>query len=318
MLLDLLSIAAGLLCLMVGGDWLVGGASRIALLARVPPAVVGLTVVAAGTSMPELVVSLQAAYNGTPDMAVGNVVGSTFYNITLIVGVAAMVGPLTVRGETVRMEWPVMALAACSVYVLGHDGAIDRTDGGFLVLSLVVFIAWTVRLATRTGPEEKGALEDRALEASTDSGRVWAKAIGRVLIGSAGLAFGAKFLVGGAASIASVAGISDRVIGLTVVAIGTGMPELVTSVVASARGQSDIAIANVVGSNIFNVLAILGMTSVITPLPINPAILSNDVWWMIGAAFALFPLMYSGRVVNRWEGALLFIGAVVYTVLLII
>lgn len=317
-MLDLLSIVAGLLCLMVGGDWLVGGASRIALLARVPPAVVGLTVVAAGTSMPELVVSLQAAFNGTPDMAVGNVVGSTFYNITLIVGAAALVGPLTVRGETVRMEWPVMALSACSVYALGRDGVIDRPDGAFLVLALVIFIAWTVRLATRTSPDEKGALEDRAIEASNAAGSVWAKAIGRVLIGSAGLAIGAKFLVSGASSLASGMGVSDRVIGLTVVAIGTGMPELVTSVVASARGQSDIAIANVVGSNIFNVLAVLGMSSLITPLPINPQIMSTDVWWMIGAAFALFPLMYSGRKVTRFEGGLLFIAAVVYTVILIV
>ena len=317
--MDWLLVGAGLVLLVGGGEALVRGASGIALLARLTPAVVGLTIVAAGTSMPELVVSTQAAIIGNPGLAVGNVVGSNLFNIAAILGLTAMIRPLRIQGNTVRLEWPVMMLAAFQFHLLARDGAIDRLEGGYLLTAMVAFTAYAVWLGrTSATPVENEAYAELAT-ASLGRSRMHALAfnLGAVVLGVGLLAGGSTLLVRGAVGVAGALGVSDTTIGLTIVAAGTSMPELVTSLVAVWRGRDDIAVANVVGSNIFNVLGIMGTTAVIHPLDVPSEIIARDDWWMLGASAILFPLMKTGMRVNRVEGAVLLIGFVVYTTLLV-
>lgn len=321
-MIDWLLVAAGFLVLIMGGEALVRGASGLALLARIAPAVVGLTVVAAGTSMPELVVSLRSAWVGSPGLAVGNVVGSNIFNIGLIIGMAALVRPLRIHGATLIREWPVMFLAALQLHLLVRDGALDRVEGFFLLTALSAFIAylvWVVKLEQAAGSE---AESPEAEELGTASfGRVGAQAVLfnsiAVLIGIGLLAGGAHLLVKGAVGIAAGFGISDTVIGLTVVAAGTSTPELITSLVAARRGQDDIAVANVVGSNIFNVFAVGGGAAAILPLEVPLQVIEHDDLWMLAFSFILWPIMRTGHQVSRKEGALLLIGFAAYLVSLL-
>ncbi len=313
MIIDWLLVLGGLVLLLGGGEALVRGASGIALLARVAPAVVGLTVVAAGTSMPELVVSVQAALGGNPGLSMGNVVGSTIFNVGAIVGVTALFLPLRILGNTVRLEWPVMMLAVFQLHLLARDSTIDRLEGGFLLSALVAFFAYAVWVGRRNAmPVEQPGEGDLT---TASFGRTGAAAvafnIGAVLVGGGLLAGGSSLLVEGAVGLASTMGISDTIIGLTVVAAGTSAPELVTSLVAASRGKDDIAVTNVVGSCIFNVLGIVGTSALILPLEVPLEIIERDNWWMIGFSVLLFPLMYTGMRVRRAEGALL-LGAFVF------
>ena len=312
--MDWLLILLGFVLLVGGGEALVRGASGIALLARITPAVVGLTIVSAGTSMPELVVSTQAAFEGSPGMSVGNVVGSNLFNIGAILGMTALFRPLRIKGETVRFEWPVMMLASCQLHLLSRDGEVDRLEGGFLLTAMLCFLAYAVYLGRKVaGPEEQ---RDFAKVATASFGRHGAIAVVfnvvSILVGVAMLAGGSTSLVHGAVRVASSVGVSDAVIGLTVVAAGTSTPELVTSIMAARRGQDDIAVGNVVGSNIFNVLGILGATSLIHPLQVPHEILVRDNWWMLVGSFLMFPIMKTGMRVGRFEGALLLVGFMVY------
>lgn len=289
---------------------LVRGASRLALLARVSPSVVGLTVVATGTSMPELVVSVEAALEQSPGLAVGNVVGSNIFNIAAILGAAALILPLRVRGNTVRLEWPVMFLAACQLYLLSRDGSVDRIEGAFLVGALVTFVAYTVWIARRElEPAERDELDESIPRGARGSGaRAWIGSSALALLGIGLLIGGGSALVSGAGTLARLAGVSEAVIGLTVVAAGTSLPELAASVAAAWRGNDDLAIANVLGSNIFNALGIVGATAVVHPVPVPEEILSRDALWMIGASAALLPLMRTGSRISRPEGGLLLLA----------
>jgi cation:H+ antiporter len=319
LILDSLLVLGGLLLLVGGGEALVRGASGIALLARITPAVVGLTIVAAGTSMPELVVSVQAALEGSPGLAAGNVVGSNIFNVAAILGLTALIGPLKIRGNTVRMEWPVMALASFQFILLARDSQIDRLEGGFLFAALAAFTAyavWVARGDAATLAAENGDSVTTASFGRT-GGAAWGLNATAVLLGVGLLAAGSTALVRGSVGIASTLGVSDTVIGLTIVAAGTSAPELVTSIVAAKRGRDDIAIANIVGSNIFNILGICGAVALIQPFPVPTEILDRDIWWMLGTSVLLFPLMITGMRINRAEGALLLTGYVVYLGLLI-
>lgn len=314
-MIDWLLVAAGFLVLILGGEALVRGASGIALLARIAPAVVGLTVVAAGTSMPELVVSLRSAWVGSPGIAVGNVVGSNIFNIAMIIGVAALVRPLRIHGTTLIREWPVMFLAALQLHLLVRDGILDRVEGFFLLTAMIVFTAylvWVVKLG-----QAEGSVSEVPEELGTASfGRTGAAAAAlngvAIVIGMGLLAAGAHLLVKGAVGIAAGFGISDTVIGLTIVAAGTSTPELITSLVAARRGQDDIAVANVVGSNIFNVFAVGGGAAAILPLEVPLQVIEHDNIWMLAFSFLLWPLMKTGYQVSRKEGALLLVGFVAY------
>ncbi len=317
MLLEVLQSVLGLVALVIGGEVLVRGATSMAGRARLSPAVIGLTVVAAGTSLPELVVSVDAALSGAADLAMGNVVGSNIYNVLLILGASALVRPLTTTWSTVRLEWPVMALASWTALLLARDGVLDRLEGAYFLAGLVAFVAWTVRMARRdAGPEERAGLEAVAAGQATGAPATWAGILLRVIGGAVLLAVGADLLVSGASAMAVNAGVSERVIGLTLVAVGTSLPELVTSVVAARRGESGIAVGNVIGSNIFNILGILGVTTLIQPIPIHAGTIALDLWVMLATALVLLPLMRTGFRISRAEGALLFAGAVGWTAVL--
>lgn len=318
-LLALLLVGAGLGLLAGGGDILIRGAVSLARLAGLTTAVIGLTVVALGTSLPELVVSWLAAFRGQPDIAVGNVVGSNIFNIAAILGVTAIVRPVPIHGTAVKVDWPIMVLVSGLGLLVMRDGLIDRFEGAFFVAGLIVFVAFSVWLARR---EVKGA-EAQELAASVAAHAPptgWVD-IGKSLLlvvgGLVALVIGGRLLVDGAVQLARIAGVTERVIGLTIVAVGTSAPEMAASVTAARKGHSDIAVANLLGSNIFNLLGILGTTALLAPIPVAAEMIRSDAWWMMGVALVLFPVMRVGRRITRLEGGLLFLGYVAYVILLL-
>jgi cation:H+ antiporter len=306
-LLSIGLIVFGLVLLAVGGEALLRGAVGLATILRLTPAVIGLTVVAAGTSVPELAVSAIAASQGKPDIAVANVVGSNIFNITFIIGLCALVWPLTITGNTIRLEYPVLVLVTLMCLVICQDGEVNRLDAALCVAVYVGFTAYMVSLVRRQVTEaearELGA-EVQELTKSEGRPRTWAS-VCFVIAGSVLLAGGAHATVTGAVELARLLGWSERVIGLTIVSAGTGLPEVVASLVSSARGRTDVAIGNVIGSNLFNILGILGISAMFAPLSVQPQLIASDNWWMLVITLLLFPVMFTGLRVNRWEGFVL-------------
>jgi cation:H+ antiporter len=314
-----LLILLGLALLVAGGEALVRGATLLARLLGLPAAIIGLTIVAIGTSVPELVVALLAALRGVPDLAVGNVIGSNLFNLTFAIGLSALVLPLSVRGQAIKLEWPVLFVATVACLAFLRDGALDRLEGSVLGAALVAFIAWTVHLA-RSGITAEERVDLRELvEGLLPPLREWPRAMALALVGLGVLLlfWGGRWVVDGASALAAAVGMSDRVIGLTVVAIGTGLPELVTSLVAAVRRESDIAVANMIGSSIFNLLGILGVGAVIHPIRFDPSLASTDLVWLTAVTFAIWPVLHTGRVVSRVEGALLALGYIAYLLFLL-
>jgi cation:H+ antiporter len=300
-ILDYVLIAAGLVGLFVGGEMLVRGSIGIALRLAIPPLLVGLTVVGFGTSMPEMLVSVDAALRGVPDIAIGNVVGSNIANILLIIGLSALVWPITVAGNTLRRDTGVMMAAALSLVPLFFLGEIGRIAGLALVAALGIYLVWAYRTSS---PDE--APETQAAPTSL------VVSIALALGGLVALVFGARFLVDGAVSIARSWGLSEAFIGLTIVAVGTSLPELATSLVAAIRRHSEIAIGNIVGSNIFNVFAILGITAIVTPIPVAGRFLTFDLPVMLAVSLVLTFLLLTRPVIGRVAGAVLLIAYMTY------
>lgn len=317
MVLGILLFVVGLVVLVAGGEALVRGATALARAWGLPPAVIGLTVVAMGTSLPELAVGLLAALRGEPDLAVGNVIGSNIFNVTAALGLTALVCTLPVRGSAVRLEWPVMFAASGAAVLVLRDSCVDRVEAGVLLSALVLFTAWSVRIARReiTGEEKREFEAEVAgrMEPARDS-QLLAGAL--VALGVVLLVTGGHSLVTGAVSLARLLGLSERIIGLTVVAIGTGTPELATSMVAAMRRQTDVAVANMIGSNIFNILGILSVTALVHPIRFSAAMAGSDLWWMLGTSLLLFPVLWRGMKVERWEGGVLVLAYAVYLALL--
>lgn len=325
-LIATLLVLLGLALLAGGGEALVRAATTLAEFAGVTPAVIGLTVVAIGTSLPELVVSLLATTRGEPDLAIANVIGSNIFNVAATLGLTALIIPLPVHGSAVRLEWPVMFAASFFVLLLSRNGALDRLEGAFLLVAMVTFIAFTVRIARRDVTRaEAGQLAEHVEAHDIDAPagslpgakpRVTVTLL--VLLAGMGLlVIGGRLLVDGAVSLARIAGMTERVIGLTIVAGGTGAPELATSIVAALRKRPDVAVANMVGSNIFNLLGILGVAALVAPVPVSPAIVGGDMWWMLGTSLLLLPLMRSASRISRLEGGLLLGSYVAYLVSLL-
>jgi len=311
-------IALGLVALAAGGEVMLRGAVGLARLMRLSPAVIGLTVVAAGTSVPELAVSLVAAGDGRTDLVVGNVVGSNIFNLTVVVGLASLIRPATIGGTTISLEYPVLLLVTLGFAALADHNTITRFDGIFLVACYVAFTAYAVSLVRG----QLSAAERQELTAETQSRtpigrRPWLVSLALIIAGAALLALGADRTVAGAVTIGQALGMSDRVIGLTIVGIGTGLPEIVTSAMASFRGHSDVAVGNVVGSNLFNMLVILGLTAAVRPLPVDPAILASDRWWMLAVTALVYPVLIRGRRVDRWESLMLLVAYGAYLTLLL-
>ena len=316
----IVTFVAGIALLMLGAELLVRGAAGVAVRVGLSSVVIGLTVVSMGTSAPELAVSVRDALDGAGDLAVGNVVGSNIANILLILGVSAAVGAgLVVAERIVRIDVPLMVGVSLLVLVLALDGRISRFEGALLVVLLVVYVTWTVRSARREGPdivaEHEEAIDVEALRRSS----YWVDGL-LILAGLAGLVVGAQWLVSSATTVATEFGASELVIGLTVVALGTSMPELATSVVAVLRGQRDIAVGNAVGSNLFNLLGVLGVTAAVASggIRVLEQAQEFDLPVMTAVAVACLPVFFNGYELKRWEG-FLFVGYyVAYTTYLLL
>lgn len=318
-IVDALLLVGGLAVLAGGAELLVRGASRLALAVGLTPLVVGLTVVAFGTSAPELAVSVGAGRAGLDGLALGNVVGSNVFNVLFILGLSALAAPLVVARQLVRLDVPVMIGASVLVLVFAGDGRIGPLDGALLASGLVAYTAWLLRAGRR--PEAEASAVEPSPTAATNPRPPPRLAVDLGLIagGLALLVLGSRWLVDGATGIAVALGVSDVIVGLTIVAAGTSMPELATSVVATLRGQRDLAIGNVVGSNVFNLLGILGVATLATPggLAVPDAILAFDAWVMLAVAVVCLPIFVSGYGIARWEGAVLLAGYVAYTATLV-
>lgn len=308
----LLWIVLGAALLFAGAEGLVRGASSLARRFGLSPLVIGLTVLAFGTSMPELVVSVSAALEGASAIAVGNVVGSNIGNIALILGITALISPPRVQAQVVKVDIPVMIGVSVLVVVLLNDGMLGRLEGAVLALGLLGYVAFQL-LAAR---KESGAIQDEFDEGVPPVTGSPLVDVLLVLGGLGLLVLGARWLVSGAVTLAESFGVPDAVIGLTVVAIGTSLPELATSVVAALRGEGDLAVGNVVGSNIFNLLGILGIAAVVHPLS-SAGISLVDLGVMLGLTVLLLPLMRWGLRVNRWEGGALVAVYAAYMVYLV-
>ena len=300
MLLDIVLIVVGVVLVLFGADRLTEGASALARRMNVPEIIIGLTIVAAGTSAPELFVSLVSALKGTPDLAVGNVVGSNTMNAMLIVGCAAMVAPMTISRSTVKKDIPFSVGASVLLIVLALDSFLGRMDGIVLLLGFAVFMTYTLMQA-KSG---------RATEVQAEVSPVW-KNLVYLVGGLLGLVLGSNLFVDSASSVAYALDISEGVVGLTVVAGGTSLPELATSVVAARKGQSAIAIGNVIGSNVFNILLILGLTATISPLEIE-GITTIDMAVMLISVVLVWLFSFTRFTVERWEGAVLVGGYLIY------
>ncbi|WP_298980943.1 calcium/sodium antiporter [Caldilinea sp.] len=318
----LLLMIGGLITLVAGAELLVRGASRLAAALGVSPLIIGLTIVAFGTSSPELAVSVQSALSGQADVAVGNVVGSNIFNVLFILGLSALITPLVVAQQLVRIDVPLMIVVSLAVWLFALNGYVERWEGALLFAGIV---AYTVFLGIQSQRERNAAvLAEYEAEYHPKRPHSWLQGLldaGMAGVGLALLVLGARWFVDGAVGAAEAMGVSELVIGLTIVAAGTSLPEVATSIVAALRGERDIAVGNVVGSNIFNILAVLGLTALVAPdsgVPVSTNALWLDMPFMIVVAIACLPIFFTGYLIARWEG-LLFLGYyIVYTAFLIL
>jgi cation:H+ antiporter len=306
-----LLFVAGLVVLVAGGEVLVRGSARLAAATGISPLVIGLTVVAFGTSSPELAVSVQAGMAGQVDIAVGNVVGSNIFNVLLILGMSAAVVPLVVSEQLVRLDVPVMIVVSALLLMLSLDGAITRGESALMVGLLLVYITGQIVISRRSPPAP--------VEEPVPTGRTWVNLL-YIVLGLVLLVAGSRWLVQSAVEIATTFGVTPLVIGLTIVAAGTSMPELATSIIAGLRGQRDIAVGNIIGSNIFNILAVLGISGLLSPevIPVSTAALTLDIPVMIAVAVLCLPIFLSGYAIGRAEGVLFLLYYLIYTGYLIL
>lgn len=302
--------------LIKGADWLVDGASSLAKKLKVPVIVIGLTIVAFGTSAPELIVNIFASAQGKTEIAIGNILGSNIFNIFLILGISAIIFPLAVKKNTVWKEIPLSLLAAVAVGLVANDNLIDHVPysaitriDGLMFLAFFAIFMWYIYGISKGGGEEEAKIKEISVP----------KSLLFIGLGLVSLVLGGKWIVDGAVQIATALGVSESLIGLTIVAAGTSLPELATSAVAAYKHNADIAVGNIVGSNIFNIFFILGISSIIRPLPFRET--SNvDVMMTIAASLALFAFMFIGKkkILERWQGVLFIIIYVAYVAFLII
>jgi cation:H+ antiporter len=304
-------LIAGFILLFISGNWLVKGSVQLSRHFKISTLVIGLTVVAFGTSAPELFVSVKAAFNGVPDLAIGNVVGSNIANIGLILGLVAMIMPIVVQNRAILFDWIIMLVASVMLIIVTYNGVLGFAEGVFFLIGLGVYLVWSIYKSRRN------SIRTAEVFLSPTNSVVYA--IVMVLVSIAGLYYGAEWLVKGARELALGWGVSDRIIGISVVAFGTSIPELATSLIAIYRKENDISVGNIIGSNIFNIWAVLGATSVIKPLPVTDSLmLAVDLFWSIGFAVLLlvFMLPLSNGLISRWKGSILFLLYVVYIFLL--
>lgn len=317
--MDFLFIVLGIIVLLIGGELLVKGAVQMALRFHISTLVVGMTVVSFGTSAPELLVSLKAMFAGYPEISVGNVVGSNIANIALVLGVTAIIFPIEVTANSYKIDWPMLMYSTFLVFgfmYLNYDAVMTGDDVTFLswengIIMIFSLVAFSVFLIRKSRKQIKGRLKETEAEYVLPKSSV-IKDLFFIGVGSAGLSYGASLLVDGTIGVAAAFGISDYIISVTVVAFGTSLPELITSAMAAFKRHSDLSIGNLIGSNIFNILGILGVTSLFSEIPITQQVFATDMWWVIGISAILFPLMVSGKKIGNWEGVGLVTVYVIY------
>jgi len=302
-------VIIGLALLVVGGEFLVRSSIGLSFKLNISKMVIGMTVVSFATSAPELLVSLQAALDGSPAIAINNVIGSNIANIGLVLGITAIIGPIAVSKDFYRLNWPVMMVFSIVLYYfLINDNLLTQLEGGILLLGLAVFLFVLIRNARK----EEVSVED-VDDALAEIG--YGKIMLWLLIGAVSLYFGSEFLVDGAKDIAKEMGVSEGVISITMIAIGTSIPELAASVIAAMKGEKAISLGNLIGSNVFNIASVLGLTALVKEIPVTePQILSRDIFWMLGFAAILIPLVFIPKkyILNRFKGAFLFLGYVAF------
>jgi len=301
-----LLLFVGLALLFVSGKFLVDSSVAISRRLKIPRMIIGLTVVAFGTSAPELLVSLQAAFSGYPEIAMGNVVGSNISNILLVLAITALIFPIPVPASSVKRDWPIMMGVSLLLYIFAMNGWISRLEGVIFVVLLGLYILYSV-LRARSA--------ERVVEQETDQGHMkWGVAVILLLVSIVGLAFGADLLVENAALVAEKMGMSKRVVSITMVAVGTSIPEVATSVIAALKKETDISVGNIIGSNIMNILSVLGFTSLVSPISVSTEIAGFDIPWMLGISllFLLLMLPASRSRITRWEGSLMIVIYLVY------
>ena len=301
-----LLLFVGLALLFVSGKFLVDSSVAISRRLKIPRMIIGLTVVAFGTSAPELLVSLQAAFSGYPEIAMGNVVGSNISNILLVLAITALIFPIPVPKSSVKRDWPIMMAVSLLLYIFAMNGWISRLEGVIFVVLLGLYILYSV-LRARSA--------ERVVEQEIDQGHMkWGVAGILLLVSIVGLAFGADLLVENAALVAEKMGMSKRVVSITMVAVGTSIPEVATSVIAALKKETDISVGNIIGSNIMNILSVLGFTSLVSPISVSTEIAGFDIPWMLGISllFLLLMLPASRSRITRWEGSLMIVIYLVY------
>jgi len=314
MMMSILAVITGLIFLVWSADRFIFGAAQTAVHFKVPPILIGLTIVSIGTSAPEALVSLSASLQGNPGLAIGNVYGSNIANIALVLGVTALVTPLAIRSETLRRELPILLIINVAVMALMFDGVLSQIDGILLLIAMFVVMTILIRLSRDVGADDP--IKSEFDEELKEQGSI-AKALMWLAIGLVILVASAKLLVWGAVNIAHAMGVSDLIIGLSIVAIGTSLPELAASVTGALKGEHDLAIGNIVGSNIFNFLLVLAMPALFAPGPFAPEVLYRDAVIALSLTVALFLMAMGFRkagYIMRWEGAILFLSFIAYMV----
>ncbi len=317
-MIDLFFLVLGLVVLIAGGEFLVRGASSIALRMKISPLVVGLTIVAFGTSAPELLISVKSALSGIDDLAMGNVVGSNICNLGLVLGFTALVSDIRIERNTLRFDWPMTFFASLLLIFVAsnwlfNNGQIDFWEGFLFFCILIAFTSFSLIQSRKDTKAKEALLEEHEFTEPEKSLRSLLIDILMIAIGCVGLFYGAEWFVSGAEKIAMRLGVSERVIGITLVALGTSLPELVTSAIAAYKKQTDLALGNLLGSNIFNILSILGITGMITTVTVDPVILEYDMMWMLGITLLVLPMALWRRRLGKLEGAILMLSYVVYT-----
>ena len=302
-------LIGGLVILIISGEALVRGAVGIALKFNISTLVIGMTIVSFGTSVPELLVSLKAAIAGHSEIAIGNVVGSNIANIALVLGLTTIILPIKVKSSTVKIDWPIMMVSTILFYLFSLNENIEWYEGLIFTIGLIAFNLFMF------GKFKKGNIkEDVDLDIEIDQNKPPKILFNLFLIaaGSIGLAFGTDWLLNGSIQIATDFGVSEHIIGVTIVAFGTSVPELITCIVASVKKQTDISVGNLIGSNIFNILGVLGITSLIKEIPVSLQVIHVDAFWLLAVSFIIFPLMIIGNKINRIRGLLLFVSYCIY------
>ena len=310
MLIDILKIVAGFVLLIGGGQFLVKGAVEITKYFNISKLVVGMTVVAFGTSAPELLVSVQAAFKNSADIALGNVIGSNIANVALVLGISIAVLPIFVKKETIKFDWPIMMGLFAMLWLFMWDNVLTRIEGAILFASLIAFVWWEIRYSLKNHVTDEKDEEEKKFSIPI--------AVLIIIAASAALAYGSDILVEGTKNLALAIGISERVISISVIALGTSLPELAASLTAAIKKESDISVGNIIGSNIFNIASILGITSLLHPIKFNFADFQNDLIWMTAIGLVLFLsfLPLKKRFVNRYKGIIFVAIYVLYMILL--